>query len=71
MKTATSNSKIMDKLKDKLQQKQNRSLLFEILHMLLENKKYWMIPMLLIFFLFGLLVLATNSPLAPFIYTLW
>jgi hypothetical protein len=61
----------MDKPKDKLQQKQNRSLLFEILHMLLENKKYWMIPMLLIFFLFGLLVLATNSPLAPFIYTLW
>lgn len=59
------------KLEDQLKDKRNRSFGAELLQMLLENKKYWMIPMLLILFLFGFLVLATNSPLAPYIYTLW
>tara|TARA_B100001248_G_scaffold190494_1_gene145813 strand:+ start:1797 stop:1988 length:192 start_codon:yes stop_codon:yes gene_type:complete len=61
------NSKLEDKLKDK----RNRFFGAELLRMLIENKKYWMIPMLLILFLFGLLILASNSPIAPFIYTLW
>ncbi len=37
-----------------------------------ERKKFWLIPMLLIVvFLGGLIVLATGTAIAPFIYTLF
>jgi hypothetical protein len=39
---------------------------------LLKEKKYWLIPLVLVLFLMGgLLVLAQGSVLAPFIYTLF
>ena len=37
-----------------------------------EQKKFWMIPILVVFILLGFLVfVAQTTPLAPFIYTLY
>lgn len=37
-----------------------------------ERKKWWLIPLLIIFLIFGLLiVLSSGSALAPFIYSLF
>lgn len=36
------------------------------------NKRWWLLPMMLMLFLFGLLItLAQSSAVAPFIYTLF
>ncbi len=48
------------------------SIMGEFLTFLWERKLWWMIPMILVFFAIGLLlVFAQGSPLAPFIYTLF
>ena len=36
-----------------------------------ENKKWWLLPILIVLLLFGLLVFLTGTGLAPFIYTLF
>lgn len=37
-----------------------------------ERKKWWLVPMIIIFVLFGILIyLTSSSALAPFIYTLF
>ncbi|MCR9250757.1 MAG: DUF5989 family protein [bacterium] len=37
-----------------------------------ERKKYWLVPMILVFILFGvLIVIGGNSAAAPFIYSLF
>jgi len=36
-----------------------------------QNKKWWLLPMLIVFLLLGLLVLLSSTGLAPFIYTLF
>lgn len=43
----------------------------EIVEMLKHNKKYWMIPIILILALFGLLLILGTTSAAPFIYTLF
>ena len=35
------------------------------------NKKYWLIPILLIFILLGILIIFSGSGVAPFIYPLF
>lgn len=47
------------------------SLVGEFLAMLKENKKYWLIPILLILLLFGVLIILGSTAAAPFIYTLF
>ena len=48
------------------------SVCLDILSLLRERKKFWLMPMLLLFLLFGgLLVLTQGSVLAPFIYTIF
>jgi hypothetical protein len=47
------------------------SLLVELFDFLRYNKKWWLIPILLVIGLFGLLVALAVSPAAPFIYTLF
>jgi len=48
------------------------SIVLEIFAMLRERKKFWLMPMLVMFLLFGgLLILTQGSVLAPFIYTLF
>jgi len=36
-----------------------------------ENKKWWLLPLLVAFVLLGLLVFLSSTGLAPFIYTLF
>ncbi len=44
----------------------------EYLQFLKENKKWWLIPIVVVLVLFGLLIVITKgSALAPFIYTLF
>lgn len=44
----------------------------EFWDMLMENKKYWMLPILIVLLGFGaLIVLGGGSTVAPFIYTLF
>ena len=39
--------------------------------MLKQNKKYWLIPLLIILLLFGALIALGSSAAAPFVYTLF
>lgn len=48
-----------------------RGLLGELWGFLKENKKWWLLPILVILLLFGLLVILSGTGLAPFIYTLF
>ena len=43
----------------------------EFVGMLKQNKKYWLIPLILILLLFGVLIILGSSAAAPFIYTLF
>lgn len=44
----------------------------ELLNFLVSNKRWWMIPMVVVLLVFGvLLILAQSSAIAPFIYTLF
>ncbi len=43
----------------------------EIFEMLRHNKKYWMIPIIIVLLLFGLLLILGTTGAAPFIYTLF
>lgn len=50
----------------------NNSVLVEFLRFLKQEKKYWLMPIVIIFVLFGLLLaFAQTSVVAPFIYTLF
>ena len=56
---------------DEIEKGTNSGLLEELWKMLMENKKYWMIPIILTLLLFGFLVILGGSSSAPFIYTLF
>lgn len=45
--------------------------LSEFFGFLKHNKKWWMLPMLVVILILGGLVLLGGTPLAPFIYTLF
>ena len=46
--------------------------LSEFLQFLRQEKKYWLVPIVVVFVLFGLLIVfSQSSPVAPFIYTLF
>lgn len=47
------------------------TLLSEVWGFMKENKKWWLLPLILALALCGLLVLLSNTGLAPFIYTLF
>tara|TARA_B100000965_G_C19488774_1_gene712026 strand:- start:496 stop:645 length:150 start_codon:yes stop_codon:yes gene_type:complete len=48
------------------------SFLREFLEFVMERKKYWLIPILIVLVLFGgLIVLSQGSAIAPFIYTIF
>jgi hypothetical protein len=50
----------------------NVTVLREFLYFLKREKKFWMIPIIVVMILFGLLlVFSQSSALAPFIYTLF
>lgn len=48
------------------------SVLSEFLQFLRQEKKYWLVPIVIVFVLFGLLIVfSQSSAVAPFIYTLF
>ncbi len=48
------------------------SFLKELVQFLMARKKYWLLPIFLVLFVFGgLIILVKGSAVAPFIYTLF
>jgi Family of unknown function (DUF5989) len=47
------------------------TLLAEMFEFLKYNKKWWLLPILLIMGLFGILLILAGTSVAPFIYTLF
>ncbi len=47
------------------------SIVAEFWQFLAHNKKWWLLPIVLVFFLLGALMLLGGSAVAPFIYTLF
>ena len=43
----------------------------EFMQFLSENKKWWLMPIIVLFVLAGVLMLLSSTGLAPFIYTLF
>ncbi|HUW20659.1 MAG TPA: DUF5989 family protein [Sedimentisphaerales bacterium] len=54
-----------------LAQKQRPSLLSEFWCFVKHNKKWWLLPILIVLLLLGLLVLLSGTAIAPFIYPLF
>jgi hypothetical protein len=47
------------------------NILGEVWGFMKQNKKWWLLPLILTLLVFGVLVLLSGSGLAPFIYTLF
>ena len=54
-----------------LQPERRNGVVREFYLLIRHNKKYWMLPLLIIFLLVGLLVITAGSSSAPFIYRLF
>lgn len=50
---------------------QGESLAAEFLAFLKQNKKWWLLPIVLVMLLLGVLIFLTSTAAAPFIYTLF
>lgn len=50
---------------------ENLSIVQEFMLFLGENKKWWLIPMVVMVVLLGVLIFLGSTPAAPFIYTLF
>jgi fluoride ion exporter CrcB/FEX len=51
--------------------KKESSFMGELWSLIRGNKKYWMVPILIVLLLLGLLVVLSGTAVAPFIYTLF
>jgi hypothetical protein len=60
-----------DKKFEELAQQKRSSLVGEFIDFLKHNKKWWLLPILIILLGMGLLVLLSSSAVAPFIYPLF
>ena len=56
---------------EKLGQEQQLSLFQEFVLFITENKKWWLIPILVVFSVVGVLAALASTGAAPFIYTLF
>lgn len=54
-----------------LSRQKRNSLVAEFIEFLKHNKKWWLLPVLIILLGLGLLVLLSSSAIAPFIYPLF
>lgn len=60
-----------DKSLDELSREAQPSLVVEFLEFLRDNKKWWLLPILLAFLAIGALILLGGTGAAPFIYPLF
>ena len=65
----TDDSPSPDHLKDAAQRHSAPTLLAEFIDFLRHNKKWWLLPILLVLLLFGVLIFLSGTGAAPFIYT--
>jgi hypothetical protein len=56
---------------DRLAQAPQPSLAAEMIDFLKENKKWWLLPIVVVLGLFGVLMALASTGAAPFIYTLF
>ena len=56
---------------DRLGGEAQPSLVAELVAFLRHNKKWWLVPILLMFGIFGVLAMLASSSVAPFIYNLF
>ncbi len=56
---------------EELRSEKQESIVQEFIHFVFENKKWWLIPILLVLSLVGLLAILGSTGAAPFIYTLF
>ena len=52
-------------------QTRTNGLLSDVARFLVTNKKWWMVPIIVVLSLFGVLIYISGSALAPFIYSLF
>ena len=69
-KDRTNKSENSAEFEDLAKEKQ-LSLVQEFFVFIMENKKWWLVPILLVFSLVGVLVALASTGAAPFIYTLF
>ncbi len=50
---------------------QDQGILKELVSFLMDNKKYWLLPIVLMLLLLGGFIILSSSSMAPFIYTLF
>lgn len=62
---------VEDNKVEKLVRERRQSLVSEFWAFVKENKKWWLLPVLLVILVLGALVFLTGSGAAPFIYTLF
>lgn len=51
--------------------KKRTGLMAEFIAFLMDNKKWWLLPILVVFLLFGTLLVFVSTGAAPFIYALF
>jgi uncharacterized protein DUF5989 len=56
---------------ENMAQEKSAGMVREIWGMLMQNKKFWMIPIFIVLLLFGVLLILGSTGAAPFIYTLF
>lgn len=56
---------------EQLAKEKRPSLVAEFWHFLKHNKKWWLLPIVLVLLLLGLVVLLAGTSAAPFIYTIF
>ena len=56
---------------ERLAETEQPSILVEFLDFLRDNKKWWLLPLLIVLGLFGILTALASTGAAPFIYTLF
>ena len=66
----TTDSNDADRL-EKLAARAQPGIAAELFGFLRENKKWWLLPILLMIGVFGLLVILASTGVAPFIYTMF
>ena len=56
---------------ERLAEEKDPGIIAEFIDFLKHNKRWWLTPIILVLLLVGVLVIASSSAVAPFLYTLW
>ena len=71
MNSINSESKQADPEFEKLNQQKQASLVQEFFHFILQNKAWWMVPIVVVLGLMSVLAFLSTTGVAPFIYPLF